>query len=268
MAPEEVASTREAIDNAYALSWHGSCAFWTDDNSNYAALYLSGPLVGKVCYLDHEEPDLSPVYRSLGSFLGELRSATITRTNWYDMPTDYFVPINYYLHGGGNPLPSTDADMNDDRAVADILRSQLKELWAADSDEHRFLCFAIMGLTPPPAMGSIVEFLHDEDMWIEARAADALGIHKYSGAVDLLADLALRGAGNGVISAINALGRIGTSDCLDALLKCIAVRAQGYAPYLGAALRGCGCEATHDRGSWRYRPPGESQWHAISQRAN
>src|SRR5690349_5121296 len=73
-------SLDEALDFYRAVrsfGWNGLGlrAFWTDDNSNYAGLYVAGPLLDKVCFVDHEDYDISPVYRSLTSFLATLLAA-------------------------------------------------------------------------------------------------------------------------------------------------------------------------------------------------
>ncbi len=63
MSAEEVKDTREATNHFYSdfsgFNWWNSCAFWSDDNSNYAGIYLDGPLLGRIYFLDHDQPDLS-----------------------------------------------------------------------------------------------------------------------------------------------------------------------------------------------------------------
>ncbi len=263
MTPTEVARDYELIQQT-GINWRGCCPIWTDDNSNYAALYLTGPLYGKVCFLDHEEPDLSPAYRRLSSFLAALKVAKNDDKDWYEMPTDYPIPTDFYFHQNGQPAPVTESEVGSDLEIVAALRSRLDELPATDDDERRYLCFCIIGLTPPNNLHAVLEFLVDEDMWIQERAANVLGFRAFEPAAPQLAQIALLGTGNGVSAAMSALGRIGSADCRDALLKCLPARGAGYAPYLGGALRACGCEATHDLGNWRYRLPGESNWRPIN----
>ncbi len=71
---------REVLDTGAALSaidepipQVGSIAWlWTDDNSNYAGIYVDGPLEAWICVFDREEPMLAPAFRSTESFLSRL----------------------------------------------------------------------------------------------------------------------------------------------------------------------------------------------------
>ncbi|WP_182914658.1 hypothetical protein [Paenibacillus thiaminolyticus] len=60
---------------------------WSDDNSNYVGLYCRGPLQNKVCYISHEETDLSPGFRSVSSFLASLEQSP--DLDWDDLKKDY-----------------------------------------------------------------------------------------------------------------------------------------------------------------------------------
>src|SRR5262249_10579703 len=62
-------------------------AFWTDDNSNYTAVFLDGPLVGMVGFVDHEEPVPVPVYSSVEAFLTTLTKSRDER--WYELAQEY-----------------------------------------------------------------------------------------------------------------------------------------------------------------------------------
>src|SRR5439155_16487417 len=46
--------------------------FWTDDNSNYCGIYTDGPLSGWLTCLNHDEPMLTPAFRSVVAFLKRL----------------------------------------------------------------------------------------------------------------------------------------------------------------------------------------------------
>jgi len=68
MSLEEVTDFHQVVLE-YGWDLWGLRVFWTDDNSNYAGLYITGPLAGKVCWIDHGEIDPTPVYASVRSFL-------------------------------------------------------------------------------------------------------------------------------------------------------------------------------------------------------
>ena len=89
--------------------------FWTDDNSNYAGLYVEGPLPGRVFVIDHDEVDLSPVYRSAHSFHEVMLDAAAGGLDWYEMPTDY--PVD---RGVSTPevRPASAAERHADRDLA------------------------------------------------------------------------------------------------------------------------------------------------------
>lgn len=62
--------------------------FWTDFNSNYAGVLLSGPDAGSVFIFDHDDPRLAVRYDSVRSFLKALADAAGADRIWYDLPTD------------------------------------------------------------------------------------------------------------------------------------------------------------------------------------
>jgi hypothetical protein len=62
--------------------------FWTDFNSNYAGVIVSGPDAGSVFIFDHDDPRLAVRYDSVRSFLEALSNAAGTGRDWHDLPTD------------------------------------------------------------------------------------------------------------------------------------------------------------------------------------
>jgi hypothetical protein len=66
--------------------------FWTDFNSNYAGVFVTGPDAGGVFIFDHDDPRLVLRYRSVQSFLQALSAAAGTEREWYDLPVDYEEP--------------------------------------------------------------------------------------------------------------------------------------------------------------------------------
>ena len=63
--------------------------FWTDGNSNYAGVFVSGADAGRVFTLDHDDPRLAVRYRSIRSFLEVLAAAAGTGQDWYNLPVDF-----------------------------------------------------------------------------------------------------------------------------------------------------------------------------------
>ncbi len=61
--------------------------FWYDENSNYAGVYLQGPLTGRVCLLAHDSDiDQTPRWRSVRGFLAFLAAEEAVGRSWYEQP--------------------------------------------------------------------------------------------------------------------------------------------------------------------------------------
>jgi len=54
----------------YPVDYEGIIPFMTDDNSNYLCVYFEGKDRGKVCYLSHDEYDLTPRFSSIKKLIG------------------------------------------------------------------------------------------------------------------------------------------------------------------------------------------------------
>jgi hypothetical protein len=75
--PKEVARDQKVLES---IAWNervkGRLLFlWTDDQSNYAAVYADGPAKGKVCVIDHGSPTAAPRFGSVASFYRSLFAA-------------------------------------------------------------------------------------------------------------------------------------------------------------------------------------------------
>ncbi|MGG4394810.1 HEAT repeat domain-containing protein [Paenibacillus thiaminolyticus] len=167
---------------------------WSDDNSNYVGLYCRGPLQNKVCYISHEETDLSPGFRSVSSFLASLEQSP--DLDWDELKKNY----------------PTEADIDtqhleDDRKCID----ELNELLHSNqlNDDYRVqLLYSVMAVTPKTDLDSIVKYLDDEDMYVQERACEILGYHRHVPAKEKLREIAQSGMPNGRQAAKGALARI------------------------------------------------------------
>jgi hypothetical protein len=232
MSAAEAIEFHRATGNSATWAWTDVRALWTDHQSNYAGVYVQGPLEGRVCILDHEEPDLSPVYRSIPSFLESLLESAAGDADWQAMPTDYPVDRGISIVG---EKPATAADRDMDWVTAQSLVPQYRG--ARNEDEKRYLAYSIMALTPPDRVDTLLEFLEDDDMWTQERACWIFGRRKYQPAVGRLAVMALRGQHNGQIKAILVLGRIGSPECKDHLTSLARELPPAYQIYVEHALR-------------------------------
>ncbi len=229
-------------------------AFWTDDNSNYVAVHVDGPLLGRVSLLDHDSGgDVSPAYRSVRSFLEALLDAAEAGED-AEMLTDH--PVDRGVSTVG-VRASTAAERRADREVARTLAKGLSEI--ADDDARRVRAFNVMALTPPDEARSLLAFLDDGDMWIAERACFLLGFWKHEPAIARLAEIARTGAGNPKGAAIRALGSIGSAASREALWELI----DPLGRVLTQALEACGCEIKHGRGKCLARRPGDADWRLL-----
>jgi hypothetical protein len=62
---------------------------FSDDGSNWAGVFVAGPLTGKVTILDHDAPSRVPRFRDVYSFLTHLVTAGRAGLDFTEMSTDY-----------------------------------------------------------------------------------------------------------------------------------------------------------------------------------
>jgi hypothetical protein len=207
----------------------------TDDNSNYAGVFLDGPLAGFVTVLNHEEPELTPAFRSIGSFVARAFRAGDqgAEREVVDIPgIDRELPTSA-------PAPGSEVA---DRALA---QEFLVRYRAAVDDRSRlawacsFLC-----VLPFPDTDLAVELLREPDMWIPERAVNLLELRRHAAPAEL-ERLAREGAANGYGAAIRALVRLATPEARAALAR------------LGADLTG---QKRQTLAMWRGRRPLPPRW--------
>src|SRR5882724_2034644 len=90
MPPSEIVETFELLtgEDMYSASKEARYLF-TDDGSNWAGIFVAGPLVGKVTLLDHDSSWPLPVFRDFDSFCAALVVAQANDQSWHEMPADY-----------------------------------------------------------------------------------------------------------------------------------------------------------------------------------
>jgi hypothetical protein len=227
--PMRLMSLEEVIDfHAVVLEYGwdiwGLRVFWTDDSSNYAGLYITGPLAGKVCWIDHSEIDPTPVYASVRSFLRTQLETLSEEVDWEELPRDY-------------PAPKPSSDPERIAQDEQILQT-LRPLYAAsEEDERIFHAYCIMALTPFEQIDALLAFTYDEDSEIQARVCDVLGQRRYEPAIERLAEIVLHGAyPNAPGAAIRALGSIGSEAARARLLE-LSITLPKYSAEIRRAMR-------------------------------
>lgn len=167
---------------------------WTNDHSDYIGVYASGILRGKVCHISHEETDLSPGFRSVETFLTAVQQ--YPEQEWEELTKDY----------------PTVRELSEQEVAEDIqcLSGLLMKIeqGEVDEDERCMLLYSVMALTPNSQLDTLLPYLDDEDMYVQERACDVLGHHRYVPAKEKLEIVAKQGMHNGKSAAARAMSRI------------------------------------------------------------
>ncbi len=87
IAPHDFGDGEDSDLWKVALFGRGLRAFWTDDNSNYGAVYVEGPLEGMVRWLYHDS-DEDVLYRSVESYYELLAKAAKEECCVLDLPRE------------------------------------------------------------------------------------------------------------------------------------------------------------------------------------
>jgi hypothetical protein len=200
--PRRAARTNVALrDSGVPFDDHELGTFWTDDDSNYAGVFASGPLSGRVFIIDHEETSSEPCWRSVESFYDALLDARDAGLDWSELVTDY-------------PREPTDESPGDD-----ALASSLFTLHHAqpDSPAGQRAAHQALALSSATHADQVMSLLRSADMWIQERAVQILGHWRWDPATAAIIDVVRNGQHNGRTAGILALKRIGTHDARTAL---------------------------------------------------
>lgn len=208
MSPEEVLETAAQIrEGEYSRFSDGvnRVLCWTDDNSNYAGIFVRGDMEGKVFFLDHEEPRDWPAFRSATSFWAAFLAAADAGAFWFEMRQDY---------PSRNPDDAR-LETPEDRALG----RKYFELYQADPTGHTnqaFYALRLLGYEDTPLALRLADSLN---MWIQEEACRLVGLRRYAPAVPKLKELALRGQHNGRIASILALKKINNNEARQVLAE-------------------------------------------------
>ena len=217
MEPAEAVQETLALRSSWLQLNSDLLVLWTDDNSNYAAVFMRGDLAPRVALLDHDETEYTPCFFSPVSFEAAQRRGAKGEKAWCELTQDYPVtsPEDYPL-------------LDLDRALG---LKYLAEYLAHPKDEHRQLAFHAMNLLPFSEAHRIGPLLRSNDMWVQERACRTLGKRRYEPAIDALYQIALRSSHNGEIAAILALQQMESTKARDLVANLKKVKGKGYAPY-------------------------------------
>lgn len=168
---------------------------WTDNNSNYIGLFYDGPLKYRVCYINHEEMDISPGFRSVDSFVAEIEKNF--QLDWDELEKDYPRDKEH----------NNNEYMDHDLSSIQLLNQRLESSELDDELRCQYI-FCIMALTPYNQLDTLLKYLDDEDMYVQERACETFGFHRYAPAQEKLKDVLLHGQHNGRLAAKRALAQM------------------------------------------------------------
>lgn len=176
--------------------YKGLVPILTDENSNYCCVYVEGPLKGMVCNVSHDELNTEPKFRSLSRLLDAI-----------DYNRDAYSFLDFEDAAYDFPSSKEKLEFPERAAIMEQLYAELK----AETDESRTqqLAYSIMALTTVDEMEThIYPFIDNEDMYIQERAIQLLGFHKYKPAWQKLEALTTTAMPNGRTAAQLALNRM------------------------------------------------------------
>lgn len=266
MPPEEIEEFLEDLPLQFDLeNVHGECALWRDWNGGMAVVYLQSPLFGHVSMRDHLYV-FNPIpvaYRSLQSFFESMEEAAKSDLDWYQAPTDYYIDTEYYVNGTAICKPPTEEDIAFDRKVVRQLRAEYQAAEISGEMELQFYCENIIGITPPYDTADILELMDVDDMYVQAHACDVLGNRKFQPAITRLGEMARTRCGNGQTAAVGALGKIGTPEAREQILRAVSALQSGLDWEIANALKESGCKTEKKNGDYLYQLPNSEEWHKI-----
>jgi hypothetical protein len=192
---EEAAEVTRAIRELDYVLIGAPVWFFGDFQSNCVGVYSQAPLTGFVTAFDHEEPDVSPMWRDVPSFL----DALMRRDGNDDVPLNLqTIPTD--LPARGHEIRTSEAAIGRD-FVGQALNERNEELKLA-------YMFAGARLLAPEDATLLLPFLDVDHIWMPERAAEMMGLWDVEAAVPQLVELAKRGKANGNRAAVRALTRM------------------------------------------------------------
>lgn len=195
------------------LSGVGRIAWlWADDNSNYLGIYTTGRLVGWLVRLNHEEPALTPAYRSVRSFLTNLLAAAPGATPMDRAAVD-LVSLSRDVPVVVDDPQYMEIDREHARAFADMHVNE------ADENRRRLYAMSSICLTPVADTDSVVPFLREFDMCTPEAAVLLMELRRFGGALEEVERLARDGIPNGDSAAMRLLVRLGSNASRNAIAR-------------------------------------------------
>ena len=182
---------------------------FTDDNSNWAGVFVEGPLRGKLTLLDHDLCSSAPRFASLTSFIAKLLAAADRGEPWEQMPTDF-------------PMSSTSEGALLDEAIP--LAAYFLERYhaATEAIERTMAADIALHLSDPRHGDTVEQLLADPSPFTRQTALQVAAIHRRAALAPVLEAVAYRAFQQNQYgtwsNALKALAPLGISPAFEALV--------------------------------------------------
>jgi hypothetical protein len=175
------------------------CLLWKDGQSNYAGVYYKGDLRGKIMFLSHDEPNYSPLFRSITSFLASVKNGTIS---------DLYVPQYGVCDYPAKTL--SDAEREENYALA---QKYLNSLQGVDDELGIQIAMKAWYLMPVEHLDLLIPLMKSGNMYIEQDIPCIFSFHNYKNAIPALQEVAdkvsvhIKGSAKRALSEMAITGR-------------------------------------------------------------
>jgi hypothetical protein len=235
---------------------------WADDAGNYLAVFLKGPVKGRICLLGYDTNlDSAPIYRTVSTLAEALRADQVRGLSEWPYRVDYPNVGDEVVAASSHREQA--ADLASIGGLRRALRSNLSSV------RRRFLYSSIASLTPRKKAASLVPQLEDPDYHICGRACRTLGYHGFEPACARLAAIASAARNPARFYAVDGLGYMRSGASLEAL-RSLVLSGKPLPGNIVTALRNHRCEcrtAGHPRTGpapkWHVRFLEERKWHLL-----
>lgn len=180
--------------SSYEFSSAPTLRLWTDDNSSYVGVVYDGGLEGMVSLLDHDEPDPSPIFRSLDSFVVHMLNAVRRSSTSVEVQE---IPRELPVH-----VDSADTLVAD---TALFLEFRHRYENATDVSKRAEAARLALCFIPVANMDRVVPFLFDDDWNTGERAARLIGVREWEAGIPFLGKLVETGRVNALSAACHVL---------------------------------------------------------------
>lgn len=222
---------------------------WYDEDGNYAGLYVSGPLIGKITFFNHEIPEPAPVFRSIITFYrSNLELTRSKQWDWSKMLTDY--PVIGEINS---------KDEADDLTVALICLDEWHK--SQTYDELNAWSSCIIALMPPAETERLL-FGLAYNSFDKSKIMDIVAKRRYKPAITRITNNLIHTLYSTYELGFKTLGEIGDAEAGKSILK-LMQSSKDIIHSAATALQKCGYQVRKTENDYEYLAPNETTWRKL-----